>query len=104
LQFNLDFLQKWYYDFGMKSLVTSKGQVTIPKPLRDEFGIEPGAEVDFDAAPDGIRIRKVVDRTKRKAALGCLKEELAGRSVEEWLDELRGAVELPRSRRKGKQP
>jgi len=86
----------------MKALVTSKGQVTIPKELREKFGIEPGVHVDFVATPDGIRLRKVLDRNKRLGVLGCLKEELAGRSVKELLDELRGPVELPRSRRKGK--
>jgi AbrB family looped-hinge helix DNA binding protein len=86
----------------MKALVTSKGQVTIPKELRDRFGIEPGTQVDFAAAEDGIRLRKVVDRKKRLSTFGCLKEELAERSVKQLLDELRGPVELPPSRRKGK--
>ena len=87
----------------MKALVTSKGQVTIPKELREKFGIEPGAQVDFAAAEDGIRLRKVVDRGKRLGVLGCLKKELAGRSVPELLDELRGPVELPpRTTRRGK--
>lgn len=27
--------------------VTSKGQVTIPKPIRDRAGIHPGTEVEF---------------------------------------------------------
>ena len=87
----------------MKALVTSKGQVTIPKELREKFGILPGAQVDFAAAEDGIRLRKVVDRSKRLGVLGCLKKELAGRSVTELLDELRGPVELPaRAPHKGK--
>ena len=86
----------------MKALVTSKGQVTIPKALRDKFGIEAGAQVDFVAVTDGIRLRKVVDRSKRTGVFGCLKKELAGRSVKELLNELRGPVELPRARRKGK--
>ena len=87
---------------AMKALVTTKGQVTIPKELRDKFGIEPGSEVDFVAGTDGIRLRKVVDWTKPLGALGCLKNELAGRSVKELLDDLRGPVELPRARRKQK--
>jgi AbrB family looped-hinge helix DNA binding protein len=86
----------------VKALVTTKGQVTIPKELREQFGIEPGSQVDFVATTDGIRLRKVIDRTKRPAALGCLKKELVGRSVNELLDDLRGPVELPPRRRKEK--
>lgn len=37
----------------MSTTVTSKGQVTIPKPVRDLLGIRPGHAVDFDLAPDG---------------------------------------------------
>ena len=85
----------------MKALVTSKGQVTIPKELRDRFGIEPGAEVDFAVSEDGIRLRKVVDRRKQKRVLGCLKTELEGRAVTDLLEELRGPVELPKRRLKG---
>jgi len=85
----------------MKAHVTSKGQVTIPKELRVKFGIEPGAEVDFVATADGIRLRKVVDRSKQTGVFGCLKKELSGKSVNELLDELRGPVELPRLLRKG---
>ena len=79
----------------MKALVTTKGQVTIPKALREQFGIRPGAKVDFVAAADGIRLRKVVDRSRQDTVLGCLKRELSGRTSGEWLEELRGPVELP---------
>jgi antitoxin PrlF len=33
--------------------VTSKGQVTIPKKVRDRLGIKPGRKVDFEVAEDG---------------------------------------------------
>jgi AbrB family looped-hinge helix DNA binding protein len=32
----------------MKAKVSEKGQVTIPKRLRDSLGIEPGDVLDFD--------------------------------------------------------
>jgi AbrB family looped-hinge helix DNA binding protein len=80
----------------VKARVTSKGQVTIPKALRDRFGIQPGGTVDFIETPDGIRLKKVVNATQGTAVLGCLKEELSGASVEEWMDSLRGPVEFPR--------
>ena len=41
--------------------VGEKGQVTIPKELRDELGIGAGSEVDFERADDAIVIRKAND-------------------------------------------
>jgi AbrB family looped-hinge helix DNA binding protein len=40
--------------------VTEKGQVTLPKQLRDELGIGAGSEVAFERTDDGILVRKVV--------------------------------------------
>lgn len=37
----------------MTVTVTRKGQVTIPKPVRDRLGINPGSKVDFEIADDG---------------------------------------------------
>jgi AbrB family looped-hinge helix DNA binding protein len=37
----------------MPTTVTSKGQVTIPKTVRDRLGIVPGNAVDFELGPDG---------------------------------------------------
>ena len=31
----------------MHATVTSKGQVTIPKPIRDRLHLEPGDKIDF---------------------------------------------------------
>ena len=38
--------------------LTSKGQVTIPKVVRDRFGLGPGSEVEFDVQGDLIVVRK----------------------------------------------
>jgi AbrB family looped-hinge helix DNA binding protein len=44
----------------MSTTVTSKGQVTIPKPLRDRLGIKTGSAVQFELAADGrVTLRKV---------------------------------------------
>ena len=32
----------------MKTVVSEKGQITIPKALRDKLGIRPGTVLDFD--------------------------------------------------------
>ena len=39
--------------------VTEKGQVTIPKNLRDRFGIGAGSEVVFDIVRGEIVVKKV---------------------------------------------
>lgn len=39
--------------------VTEKGQVTIPKHLRDELGIGNGTEVEFQRDDQSIIIRKL---------------------------------------------
>lgn len=39
--------------------ITSKGQVTIPKEIRDGFGFLPGTEVEFVAEGREVKVRKV---------------------------------------------
>lgn len=41
--------------------VTEKGQVTIPKEIRDRLGITPGSEVDFVVADKGVMLVKNSD-------------------------------------------
>jgi AbrB family looped-hinge helix DNA binding protein len=42
--------------------VRQKGQVTIPKPVRDRLGIKPGSKVVFEVTDDG---RAFLRRTGR---------------------------------------
>lgn len=46
---------------GMTHKVGVKGQVVIPKEIRDQIGIRPGDEVAFDSRGDEVRIRRVAD-------------------------------------------
>jgi antitoxin PrlF len=50
----------------MSTRVTSKGQVTIPKPIRDRLNIKPGNAVAFQLTEDG-RVELV--KLGRKAAI-----------------------------------
>ena len=72
--------------------VTEKGQVTIPKHIRDQLGIEAGSEVDFvddngrvrlvKAGPEAAaaqraqRMRMWIDRVKGKANAGLTTDEI----------------------------
>jgi antitoxin PrlF len=48
----------------MATTVTSKGQVTIPKPVRDHLGIVPGSQVAFRRADDGSIVIEKTDATQ----------------------------------------
>lgn len=47
---------------GMTHRVGPKGQVVIPKELRDELGIEPGDEVSFWRQGDYVAVRPASQR------------------------------------------
>lgn len=57
----------------MTHRVGAKGQVVIPKAIRDEIGIEPGDEVVFEPNGNEVRIHRLADdieeRRKRIEAL-----------------------------------
>ena len=66
--------------------VTDKGQVTIPKHIRDAAGIGPGSEVEFELRDNVIVVRKRNDGPTRGRRLA---ERLRGRGdVEMSTDEI----------------
>ena len=49
----------------MTTTVTSKGQVTIPKQVRELLGIGPGSVIDFERGKDGrVVLVKVEGKTQ----------------------------------------
>ena len=47
--------------------ITTKGQVTIPQEIRNQLGLLPHTEVEFEMAGDHARIRKA----RRTGSLGA---------------------------------
>ena len=58
--------------------VTSKGQVTIPKAIRETLGIEPGGEVDFIAVGNSIRLVAANERKFDATAFRQVLDSVAG--------------------------
>jgi AbrB family looped-hinge helix DNA binding protein len=46
----------------MKSTISAKGQITVPKGVRDRYALEPGTEVEFELREDGALLRKRRER------------------------------------------
>ncbi|MGA3036418.1 MAG: AbrB/MazE/SpoVT family DNA-binding domain-containing protein [Vulcanimicrobiaceae bacterium] len=72
----------------MKSIVSKKGQVTIPKFLRDGLGIDPGTELEFEEEHGKLVARRVPKRDP----LGTLVGLLPRMNVDEALEGLRGTA------------
>lgn len=69
------------------SRVTSKGQVTIPKEIRDELGIQPGDELRFEATEEGVVLRKEIQENRFEKWRGVADTD---ESVPERMRRLRG--------------
>ena len=73
--------------------VSERGQITIPKALRERFGLYHNVEIEIDATDNGLLIRKrttaehPVDRV-----YGILGKNALGKgvSVDEYIEEIRG--------------
>lgn len=80
--------------------ITRKGQVTIPKELREEFGLEEGDKIRWEKTENGIRVRKAtrsagrgmlvdddVSEEKREAMAQAMAEEIRANRRTEWTPE-----------------
>ena len=72
-----------------KTKITTKGQVTIPKGVRERMGLRPGDELEFTEEDGVFHLRKRVDPEVFKKYRGYLKE-LAGQDSDELVREMRG--------------
>jgi len=56
----------------MKAIVSEKGQVTIPKALRERLGIRPGEQLEFEEESGRLVAHKVSPRDAIDEAYGIL--------------------------------
>jgi len=84
----------------MKATVTSKGQITIPLAIRQKLKLHRGTVLEFDAHADHLKATKCADAARMRTVIGLAKKELAGKSVAEWMETLRGPAALPDGKRK----
>jgi len=84
----------------MKAIVSEKGQVTIPKPLRERLGIRPGEVLDFEEEAGRLIARKATPVDPVDAVYGILQ---LGEPVDHFVDRIRGAVD-PETGRTARSP
>jgi AbrB family looped-hinge helix DNA binding protein len=69
--------------------VTSKGQITIPKEVREQLGLRPGDQIEFVRENGHFRVQKVSGRAPFSRWRGYLKH-MKGVDVDAYVEELRG--------------
>jgi AbrB family looped-hinge helix DNA binding protein len=74
----------------MNAILSEKGQVTIPKPLRIKLGLVPGTVLEFDAINGKLVARKEVahDVFKKWRGYGRLPKKM---TVDSYLNKTRDA-------------
>ena len=77
------------YNASMKSIVSEKGQVTIPKAIRDRLGLTPGTEVEFEAESGRLVGRKALTEDPLRKWRGAGHLPVRG-SVDSYLETVRG--------------
>ena len=84
--------------------ITSKGQVTIPKEIRNRLGLLPHTKVDFELAGDHARIRKAGrppnENVRGRLALNVLRGTSDTRMCTDAIMALTRAEKRPAIRRK----
>ena len=83
----------------MLSTVSDKGQVTLPKAIRDRLGIRAGTRIDFEVQPDDTLKVRVLTRGAAGLFGLIARPGEAARS----LDEIDASVAAVVARRAGRQ-
>ena len=73
--------------------IGERGQVTIPKEIRERFGLGPETDVEFEVIRDTIVLKKAPKKLNLRKWKGRCKEsfaELGYTSVDKFIEDLRG--------------
>jgi AbrB family looped-hinge helix DNA binding protein len=68
--------------------IGERGQVTIPKNIREKYGFFPNIEIDFIPDKDGVLIKKrSLNTSPIQRVFGILKKE---QNTDDYIEEIRG--------------
>ena len=77
--------------------ITSKGQITLPKPIRQALGVDAGGKVAFDFTGGRVIVTRVTDEPHEDPAIGSFltlleKDIQSGRHITTLPDDLARAM------------
>jgi AbrB family looped-hinge helix DNA binding protein len=76
--------------------ITSKGQLTLPRQVRQSLGVGPGDQIAFEVGPEGVSVTPAHPESRFREwegrwrqGKGWTREE-----IDAWIHEMRGHNEL----------
>jgi antitoxin PrlF len=84
----------------MDSAITSKGQATIPKAIRDHLRLKPGDRVKFFLHPDGSVV--LLPKLPASALRGIVKPQRRRVTIEDMAEAVSAAASVGVVRRRGR--
>ena len=73
--------------------IGEQGQVTIPKALRERFGLTPGTDIEFAVVGDALVLRKAPRKLELAQWNGYCRDsfaELDDQGVDDFIEDVRG--------------
>lgn len=70
--------------------ISERGQITIPKALRDRFGMNRNVEVEITPTEDGLLIRKRVAGEHPVDRVAGVLDGVFGEDIDAYIEEIRG--------------
>jgi AbrB family looped-hinge helix DNA binding protein len=83
-----------YHSFMETTKLSSKGQIVLPKAVRDQHGWAPGTEFVVESTPDGVRLRAkaLFPPTELTEVFGSVAHTGPAKSIEAMDAGIRAAV------------
>jgi len=77
----------------LKAIVAERGQITIPKQIRDSLGIGAGAVLKFEMKDRKIILSKDISEDPIARVVGILKGKTPYTSTDAYMNDIRGRME-----------
>ncbi len=74
----------------LESVISERGQITLPKELRDHLGLKPGTVVAFVPSDQGILIKRSSSSSSLREVFGVVKDKIP---TDDYLRQIRGKKE-----------
>jgi AbrB family looped-hinge helix DNA binding protein len=74
----------------MKTTVSERGQITVPRKVRSTLALRPGSQLHIELVPGGFLARKKVEQSPWRAVVGMLR---APQDSDRLVDRMRGPAD-----------